>query len=66
MEPLLHADDSWVRSQLFTVRVWQEQTSSDAQQVRIQVRHVVTGETLYFGEWSRLINYLVSKLVSSS
>jgi len=46
------------RSHLFTVRLWREEIGSDASEVRMQVRHVLSGETRYFREWSDLVDYL--------
>ncbi len=62
MESTSRTDDPWRRSQLFTVRVWQEQMARDVQEVRIQVRHVLTGETRYFNDWPPLIDYVLTKL----
>ncbi len=62
MEPITSPDEPWIRSHLFTVRVWYEQTENDAREIRIQARHVVTGETHYFRTWQGLIDFLSSKL----
>lgn len=62
MEPTPRTDDPWRRSQLFTVRVWCEQAERDEQAVRIQVRHVLTGETRSFAAWPPLIDYVLAKL----
>jgi hypothetical protein len=62
MESTPRTDDPWRRSQLFTVRVWCEQAEHDVQAVRIQVRHVLTGETRYFSAWPPLIDYVQAKL----
>ncbi len=47
---------------LFTVRVWYELLEADDWEVRMQTRHILSGETRYFREWSLLAAYLVSKL----
>ena len=55
-------DDPWSHSQLYTVRVWYELLEADDWEVRMQARHILSGETRYFREWSLLAAYLVSKL----
>ena len=62
MDTQVHADDAWSHSQLFTVRVWYELLEADDWEVRMQTRHILSGETRYFREWSLLAAYLVSKL----
>jgi len=48
-------------SHLFTVRLWREQLGDDASEVRCQVRHVKSGETRHFRDWSQLTEYLRNK-----
>jgi len=55
-------DDPWIHSQLFTVRLWYELVDAGQWEVRIQAKHILTGETRYFREWSLLAAYLVTKL----
>jgi len=55
-------DDPWTRSQLFTVRLWYEPVDAGQWEVRMQAKHILTGETRYFREWSPLAAYLVNKL----
>lgn len=50
------------RSSLFTIRLWQEDLGPEPGEVRMQVRHVLSGETLCFREWARLVEYLEHKL----
>ena len=50
------------RSHLFTVRLWQEEVCTDRYEVRLQVRHVVSGETRYFRHWHDAVTYLLMKL----
>ena len=50
------------QSQLFTVRLWQEELGNDLAEVRVEVRHVLSGETHYFRDWELMIAYLHSKL----
>ena len=62
MDPIPHSDDSWSQSQLFTIRVWYEQFDAEQREVRMQVRHVLSGETRYFRDWTAVTTYMVSKL----
>lgn len=62
MDFAARTDDPWTRSQLFTVRLWYEQVDAGQQEVRMQAKHILTGETRYFREWSLLVAYLTSKL----
>jgi hypothetical protein len=39
------------RSQLFTLRVWYEEPLPGLRELRLQVKHVLSGETRYFREW---------------
>ena len=54
--------DPWTHSQLFTVRVWYEPVDAGQSEVRMQAKHILTGETRYFREWPLLATYLASKL----
>ena len=40
-------------SHLFTIRVWVESANQDTRQVRIQVKHVLSGATRTFLQWSQ-------------
>ena len=62
MDTPSHTDAPWSHSQLYTVRVWYELMEADDWEVRMQAIHILSGETRYFREWSRLAAYLVSKL----
>lgn len=55
-------DDLWTRSQLFTVRLWYEPVDAGQWEVRMQAKHILTGETRYFRDWAPLAAYLTSKL----
>lgn len=46
------------RSHLFTVRVWYEEADPGRREVRLQVRHILTGETRNFRDWPAFITYL--------
>jgi hypothetical protein len=59
------AANSWSRSNLFTLRVWYEQVEPERREVRLQVRHVLTGETRYFHDWQAPIGYMEGKLAAS-
>lgn len=50
------------QSTLFTVRVWRETLGSPQGETRMQVRHVLSGETRYFRDWKGLVGYLEQKL----
>jgi hypothetical protein len=51
-------------SQLFTVRVWKESVQDGNMQVRIQVKHVLSGATGTFPEWSQVIAFVVETMQS--
>jgi hypothetical protein len=51
-----------LHSSLFTVRVWREALGQSPGEVRMQVRHVLSGETRYFRAWAQLAEYLEDKL----
>jgi hypothetical protein len=49
-------------TQVFLLRTWCEAQEEDQREVRIQVRHVLSGETRYFLAWPALTDYLAGKL----
>jgi hypothetical protein len=49
-------------SSLFTVRVWREALGDQPGEVRMQIRHVLSGETRYFRTWVQVVEYLEGKL----
>ena len=55
-------DDPGTLSQLFTVRLWYEPVDAGKSEVRMQAKHILTGETRYFRDWGLLAAYLTSKL----
>jgi hypothetical protein len=59
------AANPWPRSHLFTVRAWYEQIDPERREVRLQLRHVLTGETRYFHDWQAPIEYMEGKLAAS-
>ena len=62
LNPLSESDGSWNHSQLFTLRIWHEPLDAEHSEVRMQVRHVLTGETRFFRDWAALTDYLLHKL----
>ena len=62
MDTLSRLDDPWTHSQLFTVRVWYEPVDAGQSEVRMQAKHILTGETRYFRDWALLAGYLTGKL----
>jgi hypothetical protein len=50
-------------SQLFTIRVWTESVDQDTRQMRIQVKHVLSGATRTFIQWSQVIEFIESQLL---
>ena len=49
------------RSCLFAVRVWIEELGDGAGEERMQVRHVLSGETRHFRAWPEMVAYLQAK-----
>ena len=50
------------RSYLFTLRLWPEALGDGQAEWRGQVRHVTSGETRYFRDWSTLVTFLLEVL----
>ncbi len=50
------------RSELFTVRLWQEELEDNQFEWRGKVQHVQKGEAFYFREWSMLVAALLKML----
>ena len=53
MEDRTVSDTAGTRTQVFIVRIWDEAQEEGEREVRIQARHVLTGETRYFLAWPR-------------
>ena len=53
------------QSDLFTVRLWQEEVDNDQTEWRGKVQHLTSGEVRYFREWSALITFLLELLAKS-
>lgn len=49
-------------SQLFTIRLWMEELGERNQEYRGQVKHVVTGVTRNFRDWTDLQAFLIGTL----
>jgi len=47
-------EETYPRSHLFTVRLWSEALGDGQAEWRGQVRHVASGETRYFRDWTSL------------
>ena len=62
MENTAVVDTAVAHTQVFIVRIWHEAQGTGEREVRIQIRHVLTGETRYFLEWPALTAYLAGKL----
>ena len=53
------------QTHLFTVRLWVEALGDGQTEVRMQVRHTVSGETRYFRDGELLLAYLLAKVQES-
>jgi len=51
-----------LQAHLFTVRLWVEVLGAGQSEVRMQVRHTVSGETRYFRNGELLLTYLLTKV----
>ena len=50
------------KTHLFTVRLWTEALGHGQEDVRMQVKHVLSGETRYFRDGWLLLTYLLTKM----
>ncbi len=50
------------KSHLFTVRVWIEESGNNQSEIRTEVKHVLSGETRYFRDWSKMIAFMETRL----
>jgi hypothetical protein len=46
------------QSQMFTLRVWIEDVGNGRTEIRGTLKHVLTGETRHFRDWSTLTTFL--------
>ena len=51
-----------LRSQLFLLRMWVEALGDGRVEVRGQVKHVPSSETIFFRQWSDLQSFVMRKL----
>ena len=51
-----------LQSHLFTLRLWVEVLGDVQTEVRMQVRHIASGETRYFRDGGLLLTYLLAKV----
>jgi hypothetical protein len=58
----MQPDQRHPRAHLFTVRLWVEPFGDDQHEVRMQVRHILSGETRYFRSWSDVVTFLLAKM----
>jgi hypothetical protein len=56
----MQPDQPHPRTHLFTLRLWIELFGDDQREVRVQVRHVLSGETRYFRTWSDVVAFLLA------
>jgi hypothetical protein len=56
------SDQPHPRSYLFTVRLWVELFGENQHEVRMQVKHVLSGETRYFRTWPAVVAFLLAKI----
>jgi hypothetical protein len=54
------------RSHLFTVRLRLERVGDDPARWRGKAQHVLSGETCYFQDWPKLIDFLLKHLADES
>lgn len=49
-------------SQLFLARVWKEPRSRGGNAIRVQIRHVLSGETRYFRRWRDVVAFVMERM----
>lgn len=49
-------------SQLFLARVWKEPRGPGGNAIRVQIRHVLSGETRYFRRWRDVVAFVMQRL----
>ena len=49
-------------TQMFTLHLWQEDMGNGRCEIRGQVKHVLSKETIYFRDWSSLLAFLQQKV----
>jgi hypothetical protein len=58
----MYTEEHPVQSHLFTLRLWVEEVGDGRCEARGKIHHILTGETIYFREWSSLLDFLKKKL----
>jgi hypothetical protein len=58
----MQPDQPHPRTHLFTVRLWVEPFADDRREVRMQVRHILSGETRYFRTWPDVVAFLLAQM----
>ena len=58
----MQPDQPHPRTHLFTVRLWVEQFGGDQREVRMQIQHVLSGETRYFRTWPDVVAFLLAQM----
>jgi hypothetical protein len=53
------------RSCLFTVRVRREELGDGVSEMRIEVRHVLSGDVHHFRRWSDMVAYLHAEVLAA-
>jgi len=53
-------------SQLFLARIWREDRRGEANPVRVQIRHVLSGETRYFRRWRDVVRFVMERMEEES
>jgi hypothetical protein len=51
----MYEEAGTAHSQLFTLRVWVEEVAPGQKEFRGLVKHVLSGESTYFREWTTLV-----------
>ena len=58
----MQPDQGHPRTHLFLLRLWVEPLADDQCEVRMQVKHLLGGETRYFRAWPDVVAFLLAKL----
>jgi hypothetical protein len=58
----MQPDQGHPRTHLFTVRLWIEPLGDQQSEVRMQVKHLLSGETHYFRTWADVMAFLLAKI----
>nr|HRJ42891.1 hypothetical protein [Caldilineaceae bacterium] len=53
-------------SHLFLARIWKESRSGEASALRVQIRHVLSGETRYFRRWRDVVRFVMERMEEES